>query len=72
MSEKVLNILATSIRSNRNTRINAGNLDNILFDLYGNAQTGIKGVVGKLEDAIKDIRQTLFREPRIKRRTYKS
>lgn len=68
-AEKVLNTLLTSTRSNRTQRTNTLDANQILFALYGDANTGIKGIDSKLKMAIHDVRKTLFYKPKISRRT---
>lgn len=69
MSEKVLSVLFTSVRSNRtqrNLKLDAGD---VLFDLHGDKERGIKGVKSKLFMAIADIKKMIFYKPLISRGT---
>lgn len=67
MAEKVLNLIATSPRTNDTERSQQARLQ-----LYGSKEHGIVGVTSKLSRAVEDLRKMLFYQPRISRGTLRS
>ena len=67
MTEKVLNLIATSSRTNDVERSQQARLH-----LYGSKEHGIEGIHSKLNRAIRDVKKMLFYQPRISRGTLRS
>lgn len=69
MHEKVLNLIKYSTRTNATELKSKDNISKIDFELYGNKEFGIVGVLGKLNKEIETLRKSLFFVPRITRKT---
>lgn len=69
MTEKVFNLIASSVRSNNIERITQDNLNNFAFEMYGDREKGIIGITGKLKRSMDNLKKTLFRKPLISRGT---
>lgn len=67
MTEKVLNLISTSSRTNDTERGQQARLQ-----LYGSKEHGIEGIYSKLNRAVRDTKKMLFYQPRIYRGTLKS
>lgn len=67
MTEKVLNLIATSSRTNDTQRSHQARLH-----LYGSKEHGIIGIYSKLNTTIEDIEKMLFYQPKISRGTLRS
>jgi len=63
MAAKVLDLVRTSIRSNPTQRLTKEMIQDIEFELYGNASLGIEGINGKYAQRIETIKNALFFEP---------
>jgi len=69
MSEKVFNLIRTSVRSNGIKRITKEYLNDMGFEMYGNREAGIDGIDGKLKRIINDIINMFFYKPLISKGT---
>lgn len=69
MAEKIYHLINVSVRSNEIERLNKDDVDRMAFELYGNAEAGIVGVMGKLTKIIESLKKTLFYKPLISRGT---
>jgi hypothetical protein len=69
MAEKVYHLINVSVRSNLIKRLNKENVNQMAFELYGNAELGIEGLMGKLKRSVENLKKTLFYKPIISRRT---
>lgn len=63
MAVKVLDLIRTSVRSNLTQRLTSEVIQEIQFELYGNAALGIEGVKGKYTQRIDTIKNALFYNP---------
>lgn len=63
MAIKVLDIIRTSIRSNITTRLSKMNVQDVEFELYGNQELRIVGIIGKYHQRLDAIKKVLFYEP---------
>ena len=69
MAEKVYNLINSSVRSNSIERLNKEAVNQMAFELYGNAEAGVEGTMGKLKRTIANLKRTLFYKPMISRGT---
>lgn len=67
----VLELILTSVRSNRNTRIVSDEtvVQAAQFELYGNPNIGIAGIQGKLKAQLDKVKKSLFYKHRLQRTT---
>jgi len=64
MTERVLNLIISSTRSNTTERQNQA-----IWNLYGKEKIALEGISTKINRAVEDVRKMLFYQPRISRGT---